>query len=129
MTYFKDLTKYHYLKEEDVTFNVGWLSAVNYYEVSSKPQPRLVSKLRLLSSKPANKTRGIHFCELCSKQKPIYDFGNGKRKVLLGSAELRIINQEKKIIYACPDLIIHYIECHKYKPPQEFINALYNLKV
>ncbi len=43
----------------------------------------------------------------------------------LGSAEIWVIANDGKI-FACPDLILHYIVDHNYLPPEEFIEAVEN---
>jgi hypothetical protein len=46
----------------------------------------------------------------------------GGRKELLGVKNLLVPAGD--VIYAAPSLIIHYIEHHGYKPPDEFLAAL-----
>lgn len=45
-------------------------------------------------------------------------------KIRLGSAEIRAYSLNGKI-YAAPNLIFHYAKAHNYKPPEEFIWAVY----
>ena len=42
----------------------------------------------------------------------------------LGAAELWLPNSDKSMIFAAPDLIIHYIETHRYCPPSLFREAV-----
>ena len=56
---------------------------------------------------------GYHICDFCN-------FCN----VELGAKTIEIAYKEK--IYACPALIIHYIEKHQYLPPTQFIEAVIN---
>ncbi|MCX7805518.1 MAG: hypothetical protein N3A38_10060 [Planctomycetota bacterium] len=37
--------------------------------------------------------------------------------------EIRVLGRDGKI-YAAPTLIYHYVVAHKYRPPQEFIDAV-----
>ena len=41
----------------------------------------------------------------------------------LGSAEIRVLGGGGKV-YAAPNLIYHYVAKHKYRPPEEFIEAV-----
>jgi transposase len=43
---------------------------------------------------------------------------------LLGTSEIRVLSRDGTI-YAAPTLIYHYMKIHHYKPPEEFIRALY----
>jgi hypothetical protein len=45
------------------------------------------------------------------------------REYTLGSAEIRVPSGNGTI-YVAPNLIIHYIREHGYRPPDEFIRAL-----
>ena len=42
-------------------------------------------------------------------------------QIALGDAEIDI--QSHGVIYSCPALILHLMAAHKYKPPDEFLNA------
>jgi hypothetical protein len=59
-------------------------------------------------------SRGLHFCELC---------GNAA-----GTGEIEVV--APTAIYVAPVLIIHYVELHHYRPPEEFeMAALKQAKV
>ena len=45
----------------------------------------------------------------------------------MGHSEIWIPNSPRKIYYACPSLVIHYIEKHDYRPPDAFIDAVMSL--
>ena len=67
--------------------------------------------------------RGFPICHLCSqKQYPLIRRINGK-SYSLGSAELRIFGEDGTIC-ACPVLLLHFIEVHRYQPSDDFISAV-----
>jgi len=59
---------------------------------------------------PAIVFAGIHECELCQFQ-PAY----GKDNIFI---------PYQGSIYVAPELIVHYIAAHRYKPPQVFVDAV-----
>jgi hypothetical protein len=90
----------------------------------------------LCATDPVNVTLGIHLCELC--RSPAKDRFYSVRilrtpsvtpqpimrntRFLLGSAEIRVPGD--KATYASPTLIIHYVVKHRYRPPDEFVDAV-----
>lgn len=68
-----------------------------------------------------NRIRGFHPCEICNET-PTVTSSSG-RTARLGMAELWIPNSFGGW-YACPSMIIHYIQDHSYKPPSVFIEAV-----
>jgi hypothetical protein len=61
-------------------------------------------------------TCGIHRCDLCRVQ-----LSDGS---VAGYRNLWIPGEG--VVYVAPELILHYIEGHHYKPPDEFIIAVLN---
>lgn len=45
---------------------------------------------------------------------------------VVGGAEIRVTGADGTV-YATPDMIIHYVERHQYKPPDQFIAAVMRL--
>lgn len=105
---------------------VGWLDAQHGFERGVFEQ-ELFAKLARLSAKPQNKTRGYYPCPFCAdsfsggylRGVPIELDG---RTVHLGSAEIHVIGNG--VVYAAPDLIVHYVDRHGYLPPREFLDAV-----
>jgi hypothetical protein len=115
--YFADLTHYIYHGSTNTIkiYNIGWL-------VKGKPFPTGITtdefqaKLHILSQHRVNLCRGFHTCEFCIKH-------DAQR----GNGEIRVFgNANDGIIYVAPMMIHHYVQCHEYKPPQEFITAVMN---
>ncbi len=108
-SYFSDLTPYTYgsRRYDDTCVNVGWLDGRLDYETGDVPVEFLK---KLEGVKMANFHKGSHVCELCHQVS-----GNGVGMI-----------KGKNKSYAFPQMIIHYIRDHNYKPPQEFIDLIMN---
>jgi len=52
---------------------------------------------------------GVHFCNLC----PYPNVGGTRNLLIPGNG----------FLYLCPELILHYITAHRYKPPEDFCQA------
>ena len=138
VTYFRDFTDYTFLTRTDGLVpelgalvgdakNVAWLSPDEPVSYGDAP-PELYEALCLLATMRTRWTRGVHLCELCPRADDIdvcY-----KRQIVtcasstynVGSAELQVPNREQEWFVA-PDLILHYVACHGFLPPQEFVVA------
>lgn len=109
MAYYEDLTAYNYHHYCEKEMNVGWLKKGQPFTIGKYPDG-LTDKLKMYGENHAVfQTKGFHCCEFCGDS--------------YGSNELRVISCEG-VVYACPGMIIHYIENHDYLPPQEFIDAV-----
>ena len=124
MTYFADLTPYNYFRSnKPPRLNVGWLDAAHEFETGSI-EPGTFARLEQICRYSVNQTRGIHICNICSAPSSlVYDLDD--RKLLLGSAEIRVFSPEADI-FAAPTLLLHYIKDHHYLPPPSFLRALEN---
>jgi hypothetical protein len=127
MTYFKDGTPYRYLAEfEDGSVNVGWLDAAEPYAQGEVPA-EFAERLVQLCRKPVNLTRGWHFCNLCPKPaEPMpapVTVKSDAGEFPVGHGEIRI-EGKNGVRYAAPDMIAHYVLEHRYRPPEEFIEAV-----
>ena len=125
MSYFPDLTAYRFLPDCPAALNVGWLSRDAPFDQGTVRR-ELIDKLRELSVEhPTNQTRGFHICEFCTNEMAnqglVAEWNGHSRR--LGSAEIWVRSQSG-VSYAAPDLIVHYVECHGYRPPSEFLEAL-----
>ncbi len=101
---------------DDVFKAVGWLSKTHAFSTGSIPSD-IIEALRLFvkeSWKPWI-TAGHHHCEFCSPAGP-WTLEN------TGSSEIWLPAQG--VIFVAPTLILHYVEAHHYKPPDELLHAL-----
>jgi hypothetical protein len=124
LTYFPDLSPYEYwdLPEPDGlrVLNVGWLDAERPFP-RSRPSEALLERLWRHCAIGVMQSRGLHTCELCGSSASNVVERDGARW-RLGDAELRIFGD--RVVYACPQLLFHYVETHHYAPPDAFLGAL-----
>ena len=125
MTYFPDLTPYSYLPTDPREAwshlplrNVGWLDAEHPFPTGECPDG-LVAALTRLARVRVQQTRGRHHCELCLRALGA-DAYDAVRLGLVarGSAEFRV--RGDGVVYAVPELMVHYVTAHAYLPPAEF---------
>jgi hypothetical protein len=102
---------------------IGWLSSSERFAVGDADHGLAQSLEGLLTSHRVNKTRGYHLCEFCNDSRPI-ELRLRAGSLLLGSAEIWIPSRDEAVIYAAPDLVVHYVTVHKYLPPPEFLDAV-----
>jgi len=108
---------------DKVYIAVGWLEDAPI-PTGETPAGLVEMLLKVADSRHAAQMRGYHWCTYCADTDDPYVIPNGKGKLLhLGSAEIWVPGKGN-IVYCAPNLIIHYIRDHSYKPPQEFIDAV-----
>ena len=121
--HFEDLTPYAYCLPRNVpegidlggletALNVGWLEKGYSFDVGTTPW-KFRWKLRRLAKDIKNPMWGFHECDLCAGP-------GGKPK---GNGEIHVIGSDG-LMYVAPELIVHYIAAHNYRPPQKFIDAV-----
>jgi hypothetical protein len=127
--HFEDLSPYTYpspqsleqmtkqLLEGEVSLkgpvNVGWLGKGHDFKVG-KTTRLFRKKLRKIAENPIHHGMdGFHNCGFCERWK------NGAS----GHGEIRV-EGKGDVTYVAPTLIVHYVEDHKYHPPQQFIDAV-----
>lgn len=109
MSYYTDLSFYNYHHHSQFELNIGWLQKDQPFAIG-EVQKEFLEKLKVYKEHKMFQTKGIHRCEFCEDN-------------ATSSNEFRVISKNGKF-YACPMLVIHYIEFHNYLPPQEFIDAV-----
>lgn len=129
MTYFPDGSPYSFLEtqEEGRLVNIGWLSTGHSYSTGTVPED-LVRLLALLCRNGVQRTRGLHRCEFCVRPEvalrtPPTSSCDEEGEFIVGGAEIRLPCQSG-VTFAGPDMIIHYVTEHSYRPPNEFLDAL-----
>ena len=122
--YFRDLEPYGYDVPEPLkdVVAIGWLSKDNQFPRGETTAEFLSALERLLSTHRVNQSRGFHVCEFCAKS-PLTHRTQPGRTIMLGSAEIWLPSLEQAVVYAAPDLIVHYVTEHRYFPPNDFIRA------
>jgi hypothetical protein len=118
--YYADLTSYEYLPDcnEPNALNVGWLDNTHPY-LQGETSREFHDRLFQFCLSHVNLTRGWHMCNFCGFFGPVMRRG---QEAQLGSAEIRVVYGDE--VYAAPDLIYHYVVEHRYRPPEEFIQAV-----
>jgi hypothetical protein len=123
MTCYPDLSPYTYLPEFDAgsPVNVGWLGPDTAFPAGTVPE-RLLARLGKLTRLSIVQTRGLYDCDSCPPNQSVYETieGNLYRP---GSAEIRVFSPDGAV-YACPDMLYHYVKEHNYLPPDEFPESL-----
>jgi hypothetical protein len=113
MTGIQDLAPCGYFGEEFASRlrAVGWLSPWESFAKGETSGP-VFDKLKSLLVDPWQPlvAMGVHECELCQFDGPV----GGNNLFVPGGS----------VIYVCPELIVHYIAAHHYRPPDEFLAAV-----
>lgn len=122
---FDDLTPYKYgvSRAVDWVKNIGWLSVDHPFArgpVDSRVPDALEQYYEQLE---ANRTRGLHPCPFCPGREDDPAIVVNGRLAWLGAGELWVPGPGG-IVFAAPDLVIHYMRDHSYLPPSAFIGAV-----
>lgn len=123
MTIYSDMTSYKYLADvlDPNVLNVGWIGADATY-AKGPVSDLVIDRLKEFTKFSIATTRGGHMCDLCDPNKVVFVHIDSQ-KYLLGTAELRVFS-EQGAVFTCPDMLLHYVQQHKYCPPREFLEAL-----
>jgi hypothetical protein len=91
---------------------VGWLYAAEAFPTGETPAGFLKKVQRLIDGGwvPVA-SAGAHTCELCQAD-PAINASN----VLVPTHDL---------LYVAPAMLVHYVRLHRYKPPAEFVEAVF----
>jgi hypothetical protein len=113
MTHIPDMTPCDYFPFEGATdlVAIGWLE--NGQDYSTGPVPEeFYRRLEELLRDPWQPivTAGTDECSLCQFE--------GTR----GTANLWVPFSGR--VFVAPELILHYVNCHHYQPPDEFVDAV-----
>lgn len=120
--YYKDLTKYEYINDGLDAVNIGWLEFGHHFEKGEVSKEVLD---RLKRKEITRRLRGFQECSLCTDGDFKKALGENKRFIIpTGCGE--IITKGNYITYSSPELLIHYIEKHEYKPPDIFLRDVLN---
>ena len=68
-----------------------------------------------LAENPVHLCVGQHRCEFCD---------SAQFEIPVGNGEIHVPAVNRKLAYAAPQLLPHYVEAHRYLPPAEFIEAV-----
>jgi hypothetical protein len=115
MAHFPDMSTRTQIASSPFIRAVGWLSAAEPF-ATGDARPEFVTKLRTLATEWGASTValgwpvacGWHTCELCGTFRASGNFGVPGDRVL----------------YVAPEMVAHYVETHRYAPPDAFIDAV-----
>jgi len=129
MSYYEDLTAYSYYTPGKLNneWNVGWLDEHHPF-LTGPIDPELCEKLLKLCHRPVRQMRGYHYCSFCKGTNVPVTVESSAGVLKLGAAEIRVEGRDGRI-YACPDLIYHYVKVHNYRPPEDFLEAIRSVTV
>ncbi len=124
--YFADLSPFTYdghIATLGSPLNIGWLDKDHTF-CSGKVPDDFVEALWHFCETPIVQHRGFHACELCTENGPGLvtevhrntSFGLGSRLICVFGTD--------GTPYISPDLIIHYVLRHQYRPPDDYISAV-----
>ncbi|MBW2455213.1 MAG: hypothetical protein JRI68_11915 [Deltaproteobacteria bacterium] len=105
---------------------VGWLEADEPFLQGAVPAEDVakLGQLVIHTWKPPFMAGGWHDCTLCPRKPgdgPImWDIGG--QQTMLGATEIYVPAGE--VMFSAPNLILHYIADHGYRPPEVFLAAV-----
>jgi hypothetical protein len=108
--FIEDLNTNAYFATDASLRAVGWLEQGHDYRKGTVPKKLLTKLIQHLAKgyQPVN-YRGKHACDMCKNG---FD---GFRNLLIPAGGL---------LFVAPELILHYMEQHGYRPPDMFIDAV-----
>lgn len=101
------------IKNELRTIAIGYLNSSEPYDIGEVPINFIKKLTQIYHTGVILASLGHHDCELCVDKEPA-----------TSSSEKIIRDEKNKVEYIFPEMIFHYIEEHKFKPSQEFINFI-----
>ena len=115
LTFFQDMARSSLVARGQHVRAIGWLHPAHPYTRGSVPT-EFLARLKEFIRRPGLSgddfyfpgIGGLHTCEFC---------GNAH-----GGGNLGLPCDD--LLFVFPDMIVHYIEAHDYKPPDQFIAAL-----
>lgn len=112
MTHYLDLSTSCMVEEGPHVRAVGWLNPLFPFDTGDV-SPELISKLREHCTNPFQpmRLRGYHDCEFKLDESTECK-ATGLKNIWIPSAN--------GCLYVAPEMIVHYIEVHSYRPPEEF---------
>jgi hypothetical protein len=110
--FIQDLSTSAYFVHGENVRAVGWLEAEHPYQQGTVPKRFMTClKHHVATACQVVLFCGAHRCSLCSKEARYVGYRN-------------LMIPTKQLLYAAPELIVHYIEKHRYQPTQEFIDVV-----
>jgi hypothetical protein len=114
MTWYQDLANCNYFGQEaaEILRAVGWLSSKHAFP-TGRVEHAVFLRLEELLADPWQPCAfaGVHECELCLYHCEAHGVNN-------------VFIPGDGILFVAPELILHYMNAHGYRPPEEFCCAI-----
>lgn len=126
MTWYEDLSRCDYFRRPDSALSaVGWLERGRPFPTGSVP----VSDFARLVDMVASAWEpfiflGWHDCDLCDEVRGPTRFEFEGRRVDIGTRNI-FLPVTGECVLVAPSMILHYIDVHGYRPPDEFFKAMH----
>jgi hypothetical protein len=124
MTFFSDLSECSYFEPRLRNLTaVGWLEVGHAYATGTAPDT-FVSRLAELAVTAWQPFLfpGLHLCDMCEQPDASTVYKRHGRTIALGSTNIFVPHAAR--VFVSPTMILHYIDAHRYVPPQVFIDAV-----
>jgi hypothetical protein len=116
MSFFADMGCKSLVASGDHVRAIGWLHPDHTYTKGEVPA-QFLARLKEFAARSGDSARalyfgafgGFHTCEFCGQAHGIGNLG-------VPSGDL---------LFVAPEMVVHYIEQHGYKPPAEFVAAVF----
>ncbi len=113
MAWFADLAPCNYFGEglANSLLAVAWLEDGQPF-ATGRVSRDVYTKLGILLNEPWQPavSMGAHKCDMC-----LYEGVEGYRNLFVPA---------QRVVFVCPELILHYMNAHAYQPPDEFCQAV-----
>jgi hypothetical protein len=113
MAWFADLSPCTYFGTANAAFlrAVGWLQHGKPFATGAV-DPEVLARLVELARDPVQPllVAGSHRCDLCPRAGPV--------------SHKNVFIPAERLLFVCPEGIIHYLKAHAYQPPAEFCAAV-----
>src|SRR5262245_34286663 len=113
MAWFEDLAECNYFPVRESSLRaVGWLERGKVFATGTV-DGRVYATIKKLAATPWQPfvAGGAHACDLCAYEAE----ASGSSNVFVPGAG---------VVYACPELVCHYMNAHHYRPPEPFCEAV-----
>jgi len=102
---------------------VGWLQVGSPHEIGPVSEPFFAGLVRLLAEpwQPVV-TKGFASCGFCQFSRGPYSLRYKRATIALGAANVFVPGESE--VFLAPSLMAHYIDAHRYRPPDVFQEAV-----